>query len=358
MLPIENIEVYSAKNIISLKEASNLISRLKKRGKKIGLCHGGFDLLHPGQVKHFESSKGLCDILFVSITSDQFVESRKGSGRPIFCDKLRGYMVANLKCVDYVIISDYKSGVETIKQLKPSFYIKGPDFIDKNTPGIIAECHAIEELGGKMMYTHDPKLSTTEIIDYIKNKMDIKKILLCIDRDGTIIEKQDFLGREADWRDKIKLRENVTSLLSFLQTKYKTTKIVVSNQAGVARKYFNCERVEEINNYINDLLLKRGIKIDDWQYCPDVDSKFAKSKRREIQFNPCFVKNITARKPSEKMVLDSLDKLKENIYNFTQIIILGDHDEDKGLAKRLNALYIHADEKYEDAIRMIESKIN
>ncbi len=356
MLPVDNLEVYNSSNVIDLKEAAVLILKLKESGKKVGLCHGGFDLLHPGHVKHFESAKKLCDVLFVSVTSDKFVISRKGLGRLIFTDKLRAYMAANQKSVDFVVISDYKSGIEIIEQLKPSFYIKGPDFINKNTPGINAERQKISEVGGEMLYTNDPKLGTTEIIEYIKNNVDVKRLLLCIDRDGTIIEEQHWLGKEDNWKEKVKLKENIIALISFLQTKYKTRKIVVSNQAGVAINYFSCERVEEINSYVSELLLQRGIKIDDWQYCPEVDSKFAESKKDEIQFNPDFVKETTRRKPSEAMVLDGLKKFQENITDFSRIIVFGDRDEDRELASRLNALYVDSNEteRYEQTVKAIE----
>lgn len=174
MLSINNFKDYEMENILDLKEASDLILKFKKEGKKIGLCHGGFDLLHPGHVKHIESAKKLCDLLFISVTSDKFVNERKGSGRPIFPDKLRAYMLSNLRQVDYVVISDYNSGVDVINLLKPSFYIKGPDYIKKNTPTIKAERKAIREVGGEIRYTEDLKLSTTKIIKYI-NKIGPKK---------------------------------------------------------------------------------------------------------------------------------------------------------------------------------------
>ena len=168
MLKLKDLESYTSRKIVYFNESPLLISKLKKRGKTIGLCHGGFDLLHPGHVKHFESSKKLCDVLIVSITSDKFVSSRKGDGRPIFTDKLRAYMVANLEVVDYVIITNFKLGTEVIKALKPDIYIKGPDFINKTTPGITNEKKIIKIMGGKIEYTHDPKLGTTGVIDYIK----------------------------------------------------------------------------------------------------------------------------------------------------------------------------------------------
>jgi len=146
-MEIEKKESYKSNKVVDLDDAERMISKFKNSGKKVGLCHGGFDLLHPGHVKHFESAKKLCDILMVSITSDKFVQSRKGSGRPIFPDQLRAYMVANVLFVDYVIITDFKEGVDVIKRLKPTYYIKGPDFINKQTPGIISERNAIAEIG-------------------------------------------------------------------------------------------------------------------------------------------------------------------------------------------------------------------
>ena len=170
-MEVESIRDYSSDKILSVEKASGIIDDLKRNGKIVGLCHGGFDLTHPGHVKHFESAKKLCDVLCVSVTSDQFVNSRKGSGRPIYSDKLRAYMVAAIGFVDYVIISDFPKGVGVINLLRPSFYIKGPDYVRKTTPGITAEREAIKLVGGEMRYTTEPPMSTTKIIEYIKKEV-------------------------------------------------------------------------------------------------------------------------------------------------------------------------------------------
>lgn len=170
MLPVDNSQFVSVK-ILTFSAAKSSVAKLKKQGKTVGMCHGGFDLLHPGHIKHFESAKKLCDVLLVSVTSDQFVIERKGRGRPVFSDKLRAYEVAHLDIVDYVVVSDFKRAVEVIQALKPSFYIKGPDYIGKQTPGITAEREAIAGAGGEIKYTTDVKLSTTEIIDYIRKNI-------------------------------------------------------------------------------------------------------------------------------------------------------------------------------------------
>ena len=158
--------MFKVNNIISIKEASRLV----KLGKslKIGLSHGGFDLLHPGHIAHLKSAKKLCDLLFVSITSDRFVKKWKGSNRPILNKNQRAYMVANLKDVNYVVISDFKTAVEIIKKIKPSLYIKGIDYINSKEPELLDEIKAIEQIGGEIRYTQDKKLSTTNIIKKIR----------------------------------------------------------------------------------------------------------------------------------------------------------------------------------------------
>ena len=58
------------------------IKKLKDQGKKIGLCHGVFDILHIGHINHFLEAKKKCEILIVSLTKDEFIN--KGPNRPVF----------------------------------------------------------------------------------------------------------------------------------------------------------------------------------------------------------------------------------------------------------------------------------
>ena len=171
MLKIINPVLYESDRVVSRKKAIDLIAEFKSQNKKVGLCHGAFDLLHPGHIRHFESAKKLCDVLFVSVTSDRFVSMRKGTGRPVYTDKVRAYMMANLKPVDYVVISDFETAIEAIRLLKPDYYIKGPDYIKSKIAAITAEREAVASVDGSIRYTNDPKLATTSIISYIKEKL-------------------------------------------------------------------------------------------------------------------------------------------------------------------------------------------
>ena len=90
--------------IVTKEEYSNHIkNRLKSENKKVALCHGVFDLIHPGHIIHFEQARKMGDILVVSVTSEKYV--RKGPGRPYFNDEMRMKFLEAIEYIDYVMLS-------------------------------------------------------------------------------------------------------------------------------------------------------------------------------------------------------------------------------------------------------------
>ena len=75
------------KKIVEVDILAKLLKKQKDKGKKIVLCHGVFDLLHIGHIKHFKEAKEFGDILVVSLTPDKYIN--KGPGRPAFNERLR-----------------------------------------------------------------------------------------------------------------------------------------------------------------------------------------------------------------------------------------------------------------------------
>lgn len=166
-----------------------------------------------------------------------------------------------------------------------------------------------------------------------------KNVLLIVDRDGTLIKNNNFFGKNNLWKKEIGFNQEVINFLYSVRTKFKTTKIVLSNQAGVARRLFTTRRVVEIDEYIDRHLRLNGIKIDNWQYCPDVDSVYAK-KHPEIKFLPNHVKIQTKRKPRPDMLLEGLKALKLRLDDFDKIVIIGDREEDYQLANNVGGSYL------------------
>ena len=73
--------------LLTLQSDVLVLSELRTSGKTIAVCHGVFDLIHPGHIQHFSAAKKLADVLIVSITADEFVN--KGPGRPLFDQNIR-----------------------------------------------------------------------------------------------------------------------------------------------------------------------------------------------------------------------------------------------------------------------------
>ena len=85
------------------------LENLKKQGKKIVLCHGSFDLVHPGHLNHFQEAKSYGDILIVTITADNYI--KKNIHSPFYNQEIRRNFLQNLKIVDYVFIVKDKSAI-------------------------------------------------------------------------------------------------------------------------------------------------------------------------------------------------------------------------------------------------------
>ena len=158
------------KKIFSIDLLAKTISKLKKNGKKIVLCHGVFDLLHIGHIKHFKEAKNLGDILIVTLTSDRFVN--KGPKRPAFNEKLRLEAIAALESVDYVALNTSSTAISPIQKLKPNIYCKGPDYKNNNndlTGQIKNEVNAIKKIGGRIIYTDDITFSSSKLLNKYGN---------------------------------------------------------------------------------------------------------------------------------------------------------------------------------------------
>lgn len=154
------------KKILSKLELIKIVKRARRLKKKIILCHGVFDLVHLGHILHFQSAKKYGDILIVSITKDKFI--KKGLGRPLFNEQQRLVYLSNLTLIDYVFLCETESAEESIKLIKPNFYIKGEDYkenkLDK-TKKIVLEKKLVKSFGGKFVYTNERSFSSTNIIN-------------------------------------------------------------------------------------------------------------------------------------------------------------------------------------------------
>jgi cytidyltransferase-like protein len=151
-------------NITSLK-------KLIPTNKSFTLIGGCFDLIHVGHISLLEFASSLEDLLVVAVLSDKNVRNYKGSGRPIITERQRSQMLASIKFVDFVYISDVNpNGYETICLLQPDSVIFGEDTSSdkKGRWGeIIKNCSPHTKIVTYPRYTEED-ISTSLIVQKIR----------------------------------------------------------------------------------------------------------------------------------------------------------------------------------------------
>ncbi len=155
-----------------IETLAGILEAEKRSGKKVAMCHGVFDLMHPGHVLHFKAARQFGDLLVITVTPDHFVN--KGPGRPVFSHRLRMETLAALESVDYVALNEWPTAVETIHKLKPDFYVKGSEYSNAAsdiTGKIVEEETAVKSVGGRLVFTHEETYSSSALINQYFSKL-------------------------------------------------------------------------------------------------------------------------------------------------------------------------------------------
>src|SRR5271170_1554052 len=111
-----------------IKTVDELISTIgpRPRAKKVIMCHGVFDVVHPGHLRHLLYAKSKADIVLASITADRHIG--KGAYRPHVPQELRALNLAAYEIVDYVLVDPNPEPLETLRRLQPDFFAKGYEY--------------------------------------------------------------------------------------------------------------------------------------------------------------------------------------------------------------------------------------
>ncbi|MCH9671367.1 MAG: adenylyltransferase/cytidyltransferase family protein [Gammaproteobacteria bacterium] len=155
-----------ATKILPLEVLEKACAQLRGDDFKLVLCHGVFDLLHVGHIRHFAAAKKFGDILVVTLTADQYVN--KGPDRPAFPAELRAEFLASVADIDYVAIVDEASAAPAIRAVKPHFYVKGGEYADAEadiTGKISVERDMVEQAGGELVFTEDITFSSSNLLN-------------------------------------------------------------------------------------------------------------------------------------------------------------------------------------------------
>ena len=154
------------KSLLTLSEAVKWRNSLRKRGKKLAVTNGCFDLMHRGHATYLAQARNCADALLVLINSDASVRSLKGPSRPLVGETDRAYLLCSLRAVDKVVIFDSARCDAELAALAPDIYIKAGDYTIETLAK--EEREALLSCGADIRFMpFVPGLSTTGIVEKI-----------------------------------------------------------------------------------------------------------------------------------------------------------------------------------------------
>ena len=157
--------------ILSLDALVSLRRRLRIQGRSLVVCHGCFDIVHPGHIRHLRQARTMGDVLLVSLTGDAHIN--KGAGRPLIPQEHRAENLAALDIVDLVYIDPNPTALSMLEAVEPDVYIKGREYENNADPRFRAERESVERGGGRVVFSSgDVVFSSSALIDAIGQSMD------------------------------------------------------------------------------------------------------------------------------------------------------------------------------------------
>lgn len=163
----------------------------RPREQTVIMCHGAFDLVHPGHVRHLMYAKTKADILIASLTSDAHIS--KADFRPFVPQQLRAMNLAAFEMVDYVVIDDNATPIENITFLQPDYFAKGYEYTDGGMPPRTREeLVVLERYGGELIFTPgDVVFSSSRFIDSGPPNLAAEKLLALMESEDVSFDALD-----------------------------------------------------------------------------------------------------------------------------------------------------------------------
>jgi rfaE bifunctional protein kinase chain/domain len=156
----------------------------RPRRHKVIMCHGVFDVVHPGHVRHLVYAKSKADALVVSITSDAHIE--KGRYRPHVPEQLRALNLAAFDMVDYVVIDPNPTPLANVGMIQPDYFAKGYEYTATGLPQKTQEeMTLVQSYGGEMLFTPgDVVYSSSRLIDMAPPSIKYDKLVTLLDHEN------------------------------------------------------------------------------------------------------------------------------------------------------------------------------
>lgn len=156
----------------------------RPREKKVIMCHGTFDVVHPGHVRHLLYAKTKADVVIASLTADEHI--KKGNMRPYVPEALRAMNLAALEMVDYVVVDRDPTPLRNLALIQPDYFAKGYEY----TAGAIhpktqEEIDVLDGYGGEIIFTPgDIVYSSSALIELAPPSIAVEKLMTLMEAEG------------------------------------------------------------------------------------------------------------------------------------------------------------------------------
>jgi bifunctional ADP-heptose synthase (sugar kinase/adenylyltransferase) len=171
------------------------------REKRVIMCHGVFDVVHPGHVRHLLYAKSKADVLVASITADKHIT--KGAHRPHVTQDLRAVNLAAFEMVDYVLIDRNDKPLANIETIQPDYFAKGFEYNATGlAPKTAEEAAIVEAYGGELIFTPgDIVYSSSALINLAPPSVKLETLQILMERNEITFDLlRDVLTRMPDQR--------------------------------------------------------------------------------------------------------------------------------------------------------------
>jgi rfaE bifunctional protein kinase chain/domain len=154
------------------------------RTQRAIMCHGVFDVVHPGHIRHLLYAKSKAEVLICSLTADRHIS--KGAHRPHIPEELRAANLAAFEMVDYVIIDQNETPLKNLAIIQPDYFAKGFEYTATGLPPKTAdEAAVVTSYGGEMIFTPgDIVYSSSSLIELAPPSVQYEKLQLVMERYG------------------------------------------------------------------------------------------------------------------------------------------------------------------------------
>lgn len=106
--------------------SAEALKNVLPQGKTFTLVGGVFDMFHVGHLHLLQFAATLEDLLVIAVLSDSYVRSYKNQLRPVINENQRAAVLASVRFVDHVYISEVSpNSSEVVALLKPDSVVFG-----------------------------------------------------------------------------------------------------------------------------------------------------------------------------------------------------------------------------------------